>query len=95
MEAVFYSDNIGEVAASGRKKQPLVVMEKRSYPQQDWERPSESIVLSSTCKPGIYLHPFAAFVGNFVKGKSSAAQHRCGLQQRPKKARISEKVRPA
>jgi hypothetical protein len=69
VEVDFGSDDIGEVAAPGRKKLPLVVAAKQSPLPQDLERPAESMVLSSTCKPDIYLHPFAAYVRNSVNGQ--------------------------
>jgi hypothetical protein len=74
VEVYFDSDDIGELAAPGRKKQPLVVAAKQSTLPQDLELPSESMVLSSTCKPNIYLHPFAAYVCNSVNGQPRAAQ---------------------
>jgi hypothetical protein len=57
VEVDFDSDVVGEVVAPGRKKQPLVVAAKQSTPPQDLERHFESMVLSSACKPDIYLHP--------------------------------------
>jgi hypothetical protein len=73
VEFDFSSGDIGEVAAPGRKKQPLVVAAKQSTLPQDLERPSDSMVLSSTCMPDVYLHPFAAYVLNSVNGRPRAA----------------------
>jgi hypothetical protein len=76
-----------------RKKRPLVVAAKRSTLLQDLERSSESMVLSATCEPDIYLHPVAAYVRNSVNRQPSAAQPRRGLPQRAKQATTSEKSR--
>ena len=52
---------------------------RQSTLPQDLERQFESTVLSSTYRPSIYLHPFAAYVRNSVNGQPRAAQPRSGL----------------
>ena len=82
MKVDFDSDIIGEVAAPGRERRPLVVAAKQSTLPQDLERHFESMVLSSTCKPNMYLHWSLlerAYVRNSVNRQPRAAQPRRGL----------------
>ena len=79
MKVDFDSDIIGEVAAPGRQKRPLVVAANQCPLPQDLERHFGVMVLSSTYKPNIYLHPFGTYVGNSLNRQPRAAQPRRGL----------------
>ena len=82
MKVDFDSDIIGEAATPGRERRPLVVAAKQNPLPQDLERHFESMVLSSTCKPNMYLHWSLLerdYLRNSVNRQPRAAKFRRGL----------------